>query len=110
MSMTWYEAKLFFEHASGFSMDALHVVFGVCLQLLFAWLFRTTVAAARPLLLVLFIELTNEASDLFLEVWPNPGHQWGESMKDVLLTMALPVLIWLIANKKPGLLRAKDQS
>ena len=36
---TWYEVKLLLEHATGISMDALHVLVGVLLQLLFAALF-----------------------------------------------------------------------
>jgi hypothetical protein len=35
----WYEVKLLIEHATGVSMDALHVLAGVLLQLSFAALF-----------------------------------------------------------------------
>ena len=46
----WYQVKLFLERASGFSMDALHVIVGVLLQLAIAALFRTSVARLLPLL------------------------------------------------------------
>ena len=101
----WYQVKLFLERASGFSMDALHVIVGVLLQLAIAFLFRTSVARPLPLLSVLALELVNEASDFRVEIWPQPGMQIGESAKDVILTMAIPTLIFLVARYRPKLLR-----
>jgi diacylglycerol kinase len=101
----WYQVKLFLEHASGFSMDALHVIVGVVVQFAIALLFRTSVARPLPLLAVLVLELVNEASDFRVEIWPQPGMQFGESAKDVLLTMALPTLIFLVVRYRPKLLR-----
>jgi diacylglycerol kinase len=100
----WYQVKLFIEHATGFSMDALHVIVGVLLQLAFAFLFKSSVARALPLLSVLALELVNEASDFRVEIWPQPGMQFGESAKDVILTMVLPTLIFLVARYRPKLL------
>lgn len=100
----WYQVKLFLEHASGFSMDALHVIVGVLLQLGIAVLFRSSVARPLPLLSVLALELVNEASDFRVETWPQPGMQFGESAKDVIMTMAIPTLIFLIARCRPKLL------
>lgn len=100
----WYQVKLFLEHASGFSMDALHVIVGVVLQLAFALLYRSSVARPWPLLSVLALELVNEASDFRVEIWPQPGMQFGESAKDVILTMVLPTLIFLVARYRPKLL------
>lgn len=100
----WYQVKLFLERASGFSMDSLHVIAGVVLLLAIAFLFRTSVARPWPLLSVLAFELVNEASDLRVELWPEPGMQLGESAKDVILTMALPTLIFLVARYRPKLL------
>jgi diacylglycerol kinase len=101
----WYQVKLFLERASGFSMDAIHVIVGVVLQLAIAALFRTSVARPLPLLSVLALELINEASDFRVEIWPQPAMQFGESAKDVILTMALPTLIFLVARFRPKLLR-----
>ena len=101
----WYQVKLVVARASGFSMDSLHVIAGVVAQLAFALLFRTSVARPLPLLLVLAIELVNEASDFRVERWPQPGMQLGESAKDVILTMVLPTLIFLVARYRPTLLR-----
>jgi hypothetical protein len=86
-------------------MDSLHVIVGVVLQLAIALLFRTSVSRPLPLLSVLALELINEASDFRAELWPQPGMQLGESAKDVILTMALPTLIFLVARYRPKLLR-----
>jgi hypothetical protein len=101
----WYQVKLFIAHASGFGMDALHVIAGVLVQFAIAFLFRTSVARPLPVLSVLVLELINEASDFRVEIWPQPGMQLGESAKDVILTMLLPTLIFLVARYRPKLLR-----
>lgn len=100
----WNDAKTFIEHMIGFSHDALHVLVGVCLQLLFAALFRISARSIGPWLMVLALELANEWSDLYIEVWPQHAMQWGESAKDVLLTMALPTLLLIVARYRPKLL------
>lgn len=100
----WYQVKLFIEHTSGFSMDALHVIIGVVLQLAIALLFRSSLSRPLPLLAVLALELINEASDFRVEIWPQPGMQFGESAKDIFLTMALPTLLFLIARYRGKLL------
>lgn len=101
----WYQVKLFAQHASGISMDALHVIIGVALQLAIALVFRSSVARPLPLLAVLGLEVINEMSDFRVERWPNPGMQFGESAKDVLLTIVLPTLIFLVARYRPALFR-----
>ena len=100
----WYEFKLFLEHAIGFSMDAMHVIAGVLVQLLAAALLRSSVARWPPWLAALAIELLNEFSDLAVERWPKPGMQLGEGAKDVLLTMALPTVLLIVARTRPRLL------
>ena len=100
----WYQLKLFAEHSTGVSMDALHVILGVVLQLLVALLFRSSLARPMPLLAVLALELVNEANDFRVEVWPDPGMQFGEAAKDIVLTMFLPTLIFLVASRRPKLL------
>ena len=99
----WYQAKLLIEHASGVSMDALHVLVGVLLQLMFAALFRIPVKSWRPWLFVLALLLLNEAGDLWVERWPEPAMQYGEGVKDVILTMMLPTLFTLLARYRPAL-------
>jgi hypothetical protein len=99
--LDWHQAKLFIEHALGISMDALHILVGFMLFLLAALLMRTHLASPRPWLALLVLELLNEGYDLHVERWPNIGSQLGEGVKDVLLTMALPTLILLIARWRP---------
>ena len=103
-SIDWYQVKLFAQHASGISMDALHVIAGVALQLLIAALFRISLARPLPLLAVLMLVLINEANDFRIEIWPDPGMQFGEAAKDVVLTMLVPTLIFLVARYRPRLL------
>ncbi len=107
-SIDWYQIKLMAEHASGFSMDALHVIVGVVVQLLVALLTRSSIARPLPLLAVFVLELVNEANDFRVEQWPDPGMQFGESAKDVILTMFLPTLLFLVARRRPNLLTQRS--
>ena len=100
----WYQLKLFAEHSTGVSMDALHVIVGVLLQLLIARLFKSSLARPMPLLALLALELINEANDFRVEIWPDPGMQFGEAVKDIVLTMFIPTLIFLVARRHPKLL------
>ena len=97
----WYQVKLFIEHASGISMDALHILAGFILFLIAARLLRTAVSSPLPWLTLLVLELVNEAYDLHVELWPNLGSQLGEGAKDILLTMALPTLLLAAARLRP---------
>ena len=103
----WYQFKLFVEHASGISMDALHILAGFVIFLLAALVLRSGVASPRPWFALLMLELLNEAHDLYVERWPNIGHQLGEGVKDLVLTMALPTLVLLTARCK-GLWTARS--
>jgi len=99
----WYQCKLFLEHASGISMDALHILVGIALQLSFAILFKVSLKSWRPWLFVFLLLLANEAGDLWVEQWPEPGMQYGEGLKDVLLTMLVPTVLLLCARSRPQL-------
>jgi hypothetical protein len=100
----WYQIKLFIEHMTGVSMDALHVLVGVILFLLAARMLKRSLANLVPWFATLFLELGNETYDLNVERWPDLGSQLGEGFKDILLTMALPTLLLLAARWRPGLL------
>lgn len=104
IGLDWYNTKIFVEHMFGFSHDALHVLLGVCLQLLFAALLRVSVRSLWPWSIVLALEAANEWADLHAEVWPDHALQWGEGAKDILLTLSLPTLILAIARFRPQLL------
>jgi len=99
----WYQFKLFIEHASGISMDALHVILGFVIFLIVARLLKTGTASPIPWLVLFLLELGNEAYDLKVELWPDRASQLGEGVKDIMLTMALPTLVALLARWVPGL-------
>jgi hypothetical protein len=101
--LSWYEAKMFIEHASLVSSDALHVIVGVLVWMLFALLLRVSLADWRPWLVLLVLLVLNEMVDLWVERWPDPAMQYGESAKDLLLTMTLPTLLLLVVRVRPGL-------
>ena len=104
----WYQVKLFIEHASGISMDALHILAGFAIFLLAALVLKRSVANALPWAATLLLEIGNEAYDFHVELWPDPGSQLGEAAKDVMLTMALPTLLLIVARRLPRLLADYD--
>jgi hypothetical protein len=103
--MSWYETKMFIEHASVVSSDALHVLVGVALWLLIAVVVRKRLSAPLPWLILLALIGFNELVDLWVEQWPDKGMQYGESAKDILLTMTLPTLLLFAVRLRPNLFR-----
>jgi hypothetical protein len=99
----WYQVKLLLEHATGVSMDALHILVGVLAQLLFAALVRVQLRSWLPWIFVLILALLNEASDFWVERWPEPAMQFGESLKDVALTMLVPTMLMLALRIRPAM-------
>ncbi|HZF44923.1 MAG TPA: hypothetical protein VEZ26_01200 [Sphingomonadaceae bacterium] len=107
----WGDSKTLVEHSVGFSHDALHVLAGPCIQLLTAAILRTSIRSPWPWFVVLLLELANEWHDLRAEHWPDPQMQWGEGVKDVILTMALPTLLLALGRFAPSLFgqRKRDE-
>jgi hypothetical protein len=102
---SWHQGKVFIEHSVSFSHDSIHVLSGVLLWLVFALALRRPLTARLPWLCVFAVILWNEAVDLWVEQWPDPGQQYGEGAKDLLLTMALPTLLMWAARVRPDLFR-----
>lgn len=100
----WIEAKAFAERSLGVSNDALHVILGVVLQLALAAIWRGSLSRIWPVVLILGVQLANEAVDLVTERWPSLGEQLGESAKDIGLTMFLPILLLVLARFWPAVL------
>ena len=100
----WYQIKSLVEHASGVSMDALHILVGFLLYLALAIVVRRGFRSLVPWSALLLIEIANEAYDLHVEIWPNLASQLGEGLKDIMLTMAVPTLLLVLARCKPKLL------
>jgi len=102
---SWHQSKLFIEHSTSVSHDSLHVIVGVIAFLALGLLMRQSVAAWRPWLWLFALALWNETVDLWVERWPDPGMQYGEGVKDLMLTMILPTVLLVAARFKPDLFR-----
>ena len=99
----WYEAKTFIEHAIFFSSDALHVLVGMVAWVAIAMIWRRPLSNWRPWFALLVLLILNEAVDLWVERWPDLAMQYGESAKDLLLTMVLPTLVMILARSQSWL-------
>jgi hypothetical protein len=104
---SWHQAKLFIEHTVALDHDALHVIVGVLLWLVFGLLTRRPLAAWVPWLLLFAVILWNETVDLWTEQWPDPGQQYGEGAKDLLITMLVPTVLLFAIRLRPDLFRAR---
>ena len=102
---SWHQGKLFVEHSLTISHDSLHMLVGVLLWIVLGLTLRRPLYMWRPWLWLLAATLWNEAVDLWVERWPDPGQQYGEGAKDLLLTLAVPTMIMLAARLRPDLFR-----
>lgn len=103
MLLGWHWAKQSVDRGGLISMDALHIVVGVILQLGFALILRKSLASWIPWILVFAALLLNEAVDLWVERWPDLVQQLGEGGRDIILTMALPTVLLLAVRRAPSL-------
>lgn len=101
IAIEWFQLKTLVEHAISFSDDALHIFAGVLVQIAVAALLRRSLASWWPWVAALALELGNEWVDLAIERWPVPAEQYGEGIRDIILTMAMPTLLLLIARVRP---------
>lgn len=106
LGLDWLSAKTLFERAIGINDDGIHVLAGVLIQLLAALVLRRSLRHWLPLAAVFVLETINEWNDLTAEIWPGGERpmQWGEGVKDFVITLALPLLLFLIARRRPKLL------
>ncbi len=100
---SWHEGKLFIEHTIAIQHDALHVIIGVLLWVALGVVLRRPLSSWYPGLWLLAFILWNETVDLWVEQWPDPRQQYGEGVKDVLLTMFVPTVLMFVARFRPGL-------
>ena len=104
---SWHEGKVFVERLTTISHDALHIVMGTCVWLLFAAILRRPVTAWLPLVGTLVIVSINELVDLWVEIWPQRGMQAGEAAKDLLTTLALPLVLFTAFRMMPRLIASR---
>jgi hypothetical protein len=105
--LTWHQGKLFIEHLVTIPHESIHVIAGVLVWLAVAWLSRRPVTAWRPWLWLFAVILFNETVDLWIEQWPDPGQQYGEGAKDLLVTMIVPTIIMVAARLRPQLFQRR---
>jgi hypothetical protein len=102
---SWYQGKLFLEHSLSISPDSLHIIVGVLLWIALGLGLRRPLTSWRPWLWLFAAILWNEAVDLWVERWPDPGMQYGEGAKDLLLTLAVPTIVMWAARTRLDLFR-----
>ena len=100
---SWNAAKVYVEHLTGASHNLLHLFVGLAAWLLIAAVTRRPLSSPIPLVLTLALAGINEAADLWAEIWPERARQNWELAKDLLLTIALPLLVFTVARLWPGL-------
>ncbi|HEX8643922.1 MAG TPA: hypothetical protein VF702_08420 [Allosphingosinicella sp.] len=100
--MDWYQLKLLLLEATGLSRDALHILFGVAAQLLLAAVLRRSLASPLPWLGVLIAEAANEYHDLTGDSFTEK-EIWPDSLADLLVTMAIPSALLLLARYAPSM-------
>ena len=107
-------AKTWLVDTSGISKDALHIYVALMVQFAAAQMFRRRLASGWPLLLLLLLEIANEAADYsHYRAWgPDPMAGWaGDTARDLFDTLCLPLIVFAIARLRPGrLVAAADQS
>lgn len=89
----WEACKDWLSTTTGLTHHDWHVLLGLALTLAFTWALRRPLGSWLPLLLVLALELVNEAFDFtryYVAGWP-----WepGPTLVDIALTMAAPLVI-----------------
>ena len=105
LAWSWADVKLFLENSVAVSQDSIHVLASMVVLLAAAALMRRPVSTLGPWLAVLGLACINEVIDHWVARPPVVARHYGESVKDLLLTMALPTLVLLSARLAPGLYR-----
>ena len=100
-----HQAKLFVEHFVRIEHGALHIIIGVLAWLMIAIVTGRRVTSWVPWTGLLVMIVWNELVDLWVESWPEPGMQYGEGARDVVLTMFVPSLIVIAMLIRPDLFR-----
>lgn len=99
-----FGAKTTIAQSISVSNDSLHLIAGVVLHLIAAFILRVSLRNFGPWLLVLGLALINELNDLHVGTQSLGTAQFGEGGKDIILIMLLPTLLLIVARKRPNLL------
>ncbi|MES2136797.1 MAG: hypothetical protein V4502_07030 [Pseudomonadota bacterium] len=104
---SWHQGKLFIEHSFDFSHDSMHIIVGLLAWLVAAMVLRRPITEWRPWLWAFALIFWNEIVDLVTERWApqDRGWQYGEGVKDLVLTMIVPTILMFAARYRPDLFR-----
>ena len=97
----WSTAKALITEETGLSRDALHLLAGLASYLILTAILPRRVSPWLPWILILAAGLANEWADYLFETWPG---QWRESVKDMVTTLSVPTLLFLLGRYAPDLL------
>jgi len=95
-TFNWSIAKTDLSKITGLSDDALHVLSGMLVLTLAAYLLRHPPWTWRPWLVVVIAETVNEVYDLTQTLFPTDEGNFRASLHDFWLTLAWPTLILLL--------------
>jgi len=94
MEFAWYMIKEPIANVFGLPRPMLHMLFGAILFVVSAWLFRPRrLGFLYAWLIVLGIELLNEAGDAYDWIRWTGGINTGDTIEDILLTMLSPTIL-----------------
>ena len=96
--MDFAEFKIWIGDYTGLEKDALHIHAALALYLLAMFAFRQTRRSRFPWLFVLFVELGNEAYDLWHQEAHGEPARWDASLKDLWNTMLWPTVLLFIGR------------
>jgi hypothetical protein len=96
--MTWFELKGLIEAHIGLERDALHIHAALFLYLVAMGLFRRSRRSRIPWLVVLAVELANEAYDIWYGWGIEHGLIFGSAAKDLWNTMLWPTVLLFIGR------------
>lgn len=104
----WRFFKTAVEVALRVHPDVLHVIVGFAIYIAAAVFLRVSLRATSPLLILIFALLLNEINDFrFSEIRP----LWvGDTLRDTVLTLLLPLTVCVTSRLFPGLLLRKDSA
>lgn len=110
--MQWFEIKDWLEASTGLERDALHIYSAIFVQLVFAMLFRRSLANFLPWTMVFIAVMINEYLDYLYvpaALAAKQGYLDG-AIRDIWNTMLLPTIFLLIANLWPRLLTSSPST
>ena len=96
--MDFAEFKIWIGDYTGLEKDALHIHAALALYLIAMFAFRQTRRSRFPWLFVLFVELGNEAYDLWHQEAHGEPARWDASLKDLWNTMLWPTVLLFIGR------------